>query len=239
MKENFNKKLFEFMSEKDFVTTKEIYELFPEMNSQTVSWHLHKLLKSGDIAQLAHGCYSLKQKSISQRSELLSNQAKSAFNILKTAGFDFYISGLDALKANGLNVTGNYPVLICTTKERMKDVQLELMRESDFAITENDISFSNNDKLSDRIQYYILGSKAFELSSDNVALKEKAFVDLYYAITRLGYPVAVTNLPRILSVIKPNEYKFKASTRDKGVGDELNFLLSYDRQFVKAFADLL
>lgn len=241
MSEDFRKVLIENLNKTDFLATREIYDLFPEMNSQTVSWHLHKMLKEGEIVQASHGMYAigLRKNETGFDSNNLSTFSKTAFDILTNSGFEFYLSGLDSLKINGFNINGDFPVIICADKSRIKDIQLELMRESDLAVTENDYVFSDENSITNKAKYYVLSTKAFELSSNNIALKEKAFIDLYYAITRMNYPVAISNLPRILSMIKPNEFKFKTSTRDRGLSDELNFLLNYDRQFIKAFSELL
>jgi hypothetical protein len=121
----------------------------------------------------------------------------------------------------------------------MKDVQLLLMREFDLAITEEESNILNMGKLKSRIQFVILGSSNFALQSDGFAFPEKAFVDLYYAVTRLEYPLPVKELPHVLSLITPNMYRFRHATKDRGLSSELNFLISYNREFIKAFSDFI
>lgn len=241
MAENFESRITKLLNENQTLTTKEIYSLFPEMNTQTVSWHLHKQMIKGNIIQASHGVYVLPKSKLNDESRInkLPQMSLSAYEILSKAGYNFYLSGLDTLNGLGFSVSGNYPVIICTEKNRVKDVQMKLMREFDVAITEDDYSLLDNASLRKRIQFVILSTDAFELSKGHFALPEKAFVDLYYVISRLDYPVPVKELPHVLSLIKPNLYKFKMATKDRKVSDELNFLMHYNREFVKALADYL
>lgn len=241
MAESFESRITKLLNENQTLTTKEIYSLFPEMNSQTVSWHLHKQMVKGNIVQASHGVYVLPKTKLNDETRIskLPQLSLSAFDILSKAGYNFYLSGLDTLNGLGFSVSGNYPVIVCTEKSRVKDVQLLLMREFDVAISEYDYSVLDNVSLRKRTQFVVLGTDAFELSKGHFALPEKAFVDLYYAISRLDYPVPVKELPHVLSLIKPNLYKFKMATKDRKVSDELNFLMHYNREFVKALADYL
>lgn len=241
MMENFESKITKYLEENQTLTTKEIYSLFPDMNTQTVSWHLHKQMVKGNIVQASHGVYVLPKSKLNDEARInkLPKLSLGAYELLNKSGYKFYLSGLDTLNGLGFSVSGDYPVIICTEKSRIKDVQMQLMREFDFAITEDDYTLLDNPSLRKKIQFVILSTDAFELSKGNFALPEKAFVDLYYAISRLGYPVPVKELPHVLSLIKPNVYKFKLSTKDRKLSDELNFLMHYNREFVKALANYL
>jgi len=241
MAENFESKITKLLNENQTLSTKEIYSLFPDMNTQTVSWHLHKQVIKGNIVQASHGVYVLPKTKLNDESRIskLPKLSLAAFEILNKAGYNFYLSGLDTLNGLGFSVSGNYPAIICTEKSRVKDVQLALMREFDVCITEDEYSLLDNANLRKRIQFVVLSTDAFELSKGHFALPEKAFVDLYYVISRFDYPVPVKELPHVLSLIKPNLYKFKLATKDRKVSDELNFLMHYNREFVKALADFL
>ena len=241
MSNDFKKVLLESLAQNNIMATKEIYALFPEMNTQTVSWHLHKLLKLGTIVQVSHGCYSIVKDDEfdSQRLSSLQESSGAAYRIIQDLGFKFYLSGLDALTGQGFYAREGYPVIICVEKGREKDVQLELMRQRDFAIIENEVELLNNSVMKNNIQFYILTSTSQELSEKHFACPEKAFVDLYYCITHLDYPIAVQTLPHILARFKMNPYKFKMATRDRGLSEELNFLTCYNREFLREFANIL
>lgn len=237
MASSFFETLSETFPEGGF-TTQQIYSLFSDMNSKTVSWHIHDELKKGNIEKLGHGVYT-RAKALpcaDERFSCISELSRKCYEFLKLSGYDFYLSGLDCLNGLGFSVEGTYPVLVCARKHQVKDVQLELMRAFDLAITEDELSMLEMDNIRSRIQFVILGSEDFGLQRSGFAFKEKGFVDLYYAVTRMDYPVPVEELPHILGIIGPNRYRFHQATRDRGLSDELNFLLQYNSHFIKSFA---
>ncbi|MCQ2398723.1 MAG: hypothetical protein MJ052_05430 [Sphaerochaetaceae bacterium] len=241
MNSDFGEKIVKLLEEHNSLTTQEIYSLFGDMNAQTVSWHLHKQTAKGNIVQASHGRYCLPVSSLNDRAriEKLPPLSRTAFEILSETDYDFYLSGLDSLNGDVFSVNSTYPVIICTSPQRIKDVQLELMRQSDFAITEDEVSLLSNSNLIIRIQYVLLKSSAMDLSKDCFALPEKAFVDLYYCVTRLDYPIDMSELPHILSLLKPNPFRFRTATKDRGLSDELNFLLCYSAGFIRNLAKYL
>ncbi len=229
------------LKEKGSLSTQEVYALFPSMNRSTVSWHLHDELEKGSVAKKGHGRYVIAM-GIPQQDERFSNipdLSRRAYALLKESGYEFYLSGLDCLNGLGLKVDGAYPVIVCTRAKDVKNVQLELMRAMDLAVTEDELQLLSDELLKRRIQFVVLSSDDFRLQKQGFAFQEKAFVDLYYAATRLEYPLPVAELPHILSIIKPNPYRFRLATRDRRLSDELNFLLSYDRGFLKEFIKYL
>ena len=241
MANEFRKKLTEALSDGKTLSTRDVYALFPEMNEKTVSWHLHEELGKGFVEKLGHGRYRL-SASTPMDFERLSNipqLSRDAYSCLSSSGFDFYLSGLDCMNGIGFKVEGSYPVILCTRKQSLKDVQLLLMREFDLAITEEESNILGMGKLRNRIQFVILSSSNFALQSDRFAFPEKAFVDLYFAVTRMEYPLPVKELPHVLSLIRPNLYRFRNATKDRGLSNELNFLISYNRDFIKAFSDFI
>lgn len=241
MANEFRKKLIDALSNVKSLSTREIYDLFSDMNQSTVSWHLHEELGKGFVEKCGHGSYRLSSTTPDDRERLskIPNLSTAAFACLKDSGYDFYLSGLDCMNGIGFKVDGSYPVILCTRKHSIKDVQLLLMREFDLAITEDESNLLGMGRLKSRIQFVILSSSNFALQSDGFAFPEKAFVDLYYAVTRMEYPLPVRELPHVLSLIKPNLYRFRNATKDRGLSSELNFLISYNRDFVKAFAEFI
>ena len=237
----FRDKIVSALREKGSLTTQEIYALFPDMNPNTVSWHLHEELGKGSLVRKAHGTYVLSSW-IPMQEERFGNipdLSRKAHEALEKSGFEFYLSGLDCMNGLGFKVDGSYPVIVCTKTHLVKDVQLFLMREFDLAITENEFNLLDDPSVRSRIQFVVLSTSDFALQKDGFAYAEKGFVDLYYAVTRLEYPLPVSELPHVLSLIKPNAFRFRRATKDRGLSNELNFLLSYNRDFVKAFAEFL
>lgn len=237
----FLKTLERALVSRQSLSTQDIYALFPSMNQKTVSWHLHKELQRGNVQKLSHGKYAL-SSSVSKTcnsDERISELGRQCYEALLETGYEFYISGLDCLTGHGFSVDGSFPIIVCTTPERVKDVQLEIMRRYDLAITEDELSMLEMKNIRSRIQFVILSSSDFKLQKSHYAFKEKAFVDLYYCVTRMDYPVPVEELPHILGLIEPERYRFLQSTKDRGLSNELNFLLNYNSHFIKAFAEYI
>ncbi|MCF0238180.1 MAG: hypothetical protein HUK24_06230, partial [Sphaerochaetaceae bacterium] len=59
METEFEKTLISLFNNNNTLSTKEIYSLFNQYNSQTVSWHLHKATAKGLLKKVGHGFYSL------------------------------------------------------------------------------------------------------------------------------------------------------------------------------------
>ena len=239
--ESFKESLLSYLMMNGRLTTQEIYALFPDMNHKTVSWHLNQELMKGNVKKAGHGVYEIGSHipEKEERQSHIPDLSKAVYECLLQSGYNFYLSGLDCMNGLGFKVDGQYPIIICTKKDCMKDVQLLLMREFDLAITEEEKDLLSEEGLKRRIQFVILKSNDFALQKEHFAFKEKAFVDLYYTVTRLEYPLDVSELPHVLSLISPNAYRFRRATKDRGLGSELNFLLSYNKDFVKALSDYL
>lgn len=240
MTEDFLTKITQLLKEHKTLTTQEIYAYFPDQNQKTVSWHLHRQLVRGNIVQASHGSYVLppEKYNIDDSVRVLPERSIRVYEALADLNYKFYLTGLDALNGLGFAINGNYPVIVCAEKHRVKDIQLELMRLFDFAATEEDY-VRLEPELRNRIHFLVLASDAFELSNEHFALPEKAFVDLYYAVTRMDYPVPVKDLPHILSLIKPNQFRFRMATKDRHLGDELNFLVNLNREFIKELVEYI
>ena len=237
---DFRKKLCSELEKRGAMTTVEIYSLFSGQNPKTVAWHLHEELVKGHVARRSHGIYVLPSgiPKSDERQTNIPDLSRAAYAVLRESGFDFYLSGLDGLNGLSFSVDGNYPVIVCTKRGNVKDIQLLLMRHFDLAATEEDF-FNFDDVAKRRIQFLVLSSDDFSLQREDFAFAEKAFVDLYYAVTRLEYPLSVSELPHVLSLLTPNAYRFRRATKDRGLSDELNFLLSYNREFVKGLGEYI
>lgn len=241
MAKEFQKRLSFILKEKGSMTTQEIYSYFSDMNSKTVSWHLYNCLNEGLVNRSSHGKYTL-SSSIPQVDERLSHiPARNCmlFDFMCQTGFDFYMTGLDCMNGMGFDVSGNYPVLFCCRKNEIKDVQIETMRHLDLTLTEYDTQMLSDEKLKRKIQFVLLGTNDFSLQKGHFAFLEKAFVDLYFAATRLDYPIPIGELPHILSLIDINPYRFKRATKDRNISHELDFLLNYNKEFIKALSNFI
>ncbi len=241
MIKEFEERLIGLLQEKGPLSTVQIYDAFAPMNSKTVSWHLFDCIKQGIVDRSSHGLYVLSSSlpEIQERFENISSYGKKVYDFLSSTGFDFYFSGMDCLNGLGVWTQGTLPLIICTKKTDVKDVQLELMRQFDLPLIESETAMLADENIKSLIKIVILSSNDFTLQKGHFAVVEKAFVDLYFAVTRLEYPIPVEELPHLLSLFKLNPYRFKKATKDRHLSSELDFLLSYDRNFLKALVNYL
>ena len=242
MVREFEEELIALLKERGSLATVEIYDAFPQMNKATIAWHLHDCVKQGLVRRIGpgggRGKYLLVENRIASDEKLksLNEYKKRVFDFLCSLGYPFYVSGFDALEFN----LDCFPVIICADKNNTSTIQFELMKNFDFAITSSD-RIEKRDKQANmkRFVFYILEAKDFNLQVEHFAIKEKAFVDLYYAVTRLNYPFPVEELPYLLGKLNPNERRFHFATKDMKLAHELDFLLSYNKDFLKAFVGCL
>lgn len=241
MAKEFEAKLVQLLQQKGSLATVQIYEEFSDMNPKTVSWHLYDCIKQGLVDRSNHGLYVLSASlpETKERFENISSYGKEIYDYLCSTGYEFYLSGMDCLNGHGVWLQGSLPVIVCTPKAMVKDVQLELMRHFDVTLIEQETAMLSDEKVRNLIKIIVLSSEDFSLQKGHFAVVEKAFVDLYYVVTRMDYPIAVEELPHILSLFKLKALRFKRATKDRHLSSELDFLLNYNKRFLKAFVDYL
>ena len=80
---------------------------------------------------------------------------------------------------------------------------------------------------------FMIKGKDFSLAINGMAIKEKGFVDLYYAMTRFEYIVSVPGLSRIYKSMMRNEavtvFKMKKAAKDRGIENEIEWLLDLEK----------
>jgi hypothetical protein len=89
----------------------------------------------------------------------------------------------------------------------------------------------------------LYGKNYVSLSSEGIAYPEKGFVDLYYAATRMKYPISPQELSRIFdSLVGDRDFsriRMLDAAKDTGITDEIKWLLEIAkmpdlaRQFAK------
>lgn len=234
--EKFLNELSKHMKKSEELSLKMIYSLFPEMNKKTISWRLYSFVQKGMIFNTGHGIYSLKsnnEDNLSAGYEYLQRKSKEIYDILTEYGYDFYITGMDALVGEILHIPQNYPVLIVIEESGIKEIQ-EVLNEKDMIVlTEKDRGLLDKKILRNKVDVILLIGKDFSLATDNISQKEKGFIDLYYAVTRLEYAVSVPELSRIYQSLKRNNAitmaKIKKAAKDRGIYVEINWLIEMNK----------
>jgi hypothetical protein len=137
-----------------------------------------------------------------------------------------------------LHMPENYPVLIIVEESGMKEIQ-EILNEKEWIVfTEKDRNIIDKLILTNRIDVILLKGKDFTFSVDNISQKEKGFVDLYYAVTRMEYGVSIPELSQIFQNLQRNnaivKSKMKNAARDRGIAVEINWLIELCKASEKA-----
>lgn len=213
------------------LSVEKIYSLFSEVNPKTVLWRLHKLVQQGKLYRTGRGNYSIRRReeNIALGYDYLQNQSKEIYDIASEFGYNFYITGLDALTGELVHIPERYVTLLVIEKAGMEEIQEVLNNKGYFAILENDRETVNKKLLQNKIDVIILSGKNFELEKDRIAIKEKGFIDLYFAVTRLDYAISIQELSRIYENMQRNatftKLRLRQSAKDRGLTTEINWLL--------------
>lgn len=208
----------------------EVQQIFPEMKKSTLYWNLSKLAEHGYIKRVRNGMYSFNEWR-GKKGIFLSRSAEYVKDFLDEMGFDYYISGLDILAKYMQHVPEQYPVIVFVEKEAKENVRDNLSFKGIEVIEpllikrmyENSV-FSGNDSM----QVIIYTTENFQYSEDGLAIAEKAFVDLFYAVTRNEYPLPLQELVRIYQ----NLTRLGNIDRKKLVNIAARRSLQYDIRFI-------
>lgn len=239
--ENKAEILRKYLGEKDSFTISDMEEILQEKKS-TLNWSAWNLYSHGHIQRLGKGLYSF--KGVPDKENLrpiLSVLAEKTYKVLIESGYEFFISGLDVLSIFMLHVPERYPVLVFADKYSMDDV-LEHLRANNI----NAIDYSKvrrYPEISDLVRMgdiVLLGiTREFSYAENGIASFEKAFVDLYYEVTRKKYPLPLQELVRIYSNLKrrtglDGKRLVKIASR-RSLQRDIRFILESGSINVKAF----
>jgi hypothetical protein len=216
------------------ISLKKIYALFPDVNRKTISWRLHRLVQEGKLARTGHGYYSMqvREKNKAAGYDYMQKKSRMIYDNLNDYGYNFYISGMDSLVGEILHIPESYPTIVVLEEAGIKEIQ-ELLNQRNLIIaTEEDISLIEELNLRNRLDVVLLKGKDFSLSSDHIAYKEKGFIDLYFAVTRMGYSIPVSEISRIYQSLVRNKSIAKGrmlnAAKDRGITSEIKWLVDLD-----------
>lgn len=233
--EKFYKVLTTHMQESGELSVKKIYSLFPETNPKTVSWRLYSLVQQGKLHKTGHGYYALTKMNEHNAAgyDYLQKKSQRVYDIVIDYGYNFYITGLDSLTGEVLHIPEKYPVLLVIEEAGIKEIQETLSGRELIVLTEKERNIMENTTIRNKIDIIILKGKDFSLSVDHIAQKEKGFVDLYYAVTRMEYGVSIPELSRIYQSMQRNKSitmtKIKNAARDRGISTEISWLIELSK----------
>ena len=177
----------------------DIEKLFPNMKSSTIYWLVSKLVSNGYLIRQRKGMYSINEWK-DKRKVSITGEAKRLCNILSESGFDFYISGIDILSAYLHHIPENYPIIIFVNKSSKEEIAELCKRNNYIVMYQKQFKEQYESNIYSGIkeaQVLVYLTENFDFAENSVASLEKAFIDLYFAITRNNYPLSLQELVRI------------------------------------------
>lgn len=187
------------MSEQPSFFFEDIAGLFPDMKASSLYWLVSKLVSNGYLIRQRKGRYSINEWK-EKRKVSITGEAKRLYNLLIESGFDFYISGLDVLSAYLHHIPEQYPIVLFVNKHSKEEVT-ELCKNNNYIVLyqkqfkEQYESNVYSGVKETQILTYL--TENFDFSEKGIASLEKAFIDLYYSVTRNDYPISLQELARI------------------------------------------
>ena len=121
-------------------------------------------------------------------------------DILDESGFEYFVSGLDVLQRFMQHVPEQYPMILFVEKTAHEEMVNYLLDGGFNVVKPSEIRQQYEDAVlsgSDKKQIVVYDTENFDYETDGIATIEKAFVDLYFSITRNGYPLSLQELVRV------------------------------------------
>jgi len=222
-------------------TISDMEEILQEKKS-TLNWTAWNLNKQGHILRLGKGLYSFEAVPGGVRPPSIpSVLAAKTHNALLASGYEFFLSGLDILSIFMTQVPQRHPPLVFVDKYSLGDVS-EYLRADNI----NTIDYSKVRHYPEISDFMLIGdivllaiTREFSYSENGMASFEKAFVDLYYEVTRKKYPLPLPELVRIFNSMKrrirlDEKRMIKIASR-RSLQRDIRFILEYGSINPQAF----
>ena len=211
------------------IIVSDISALFPELEKSSIYWTISKLVSEGYLKRVRNGVYSLNE--IKGKSAIfLSETARKVGDILDAEGYDYYFSGIDVVVNFMQHIPEEYPIMLFVEKSSEMDV-IKMLKENKVTM----VKANAVKELDDNYVYTIMRPKViiyltdnFNYADNNIAFIEKAFIDLFYAITRNYYPMSLQELGRTYS----NMMRLGAIDQKKMITMSYKRNLQYDIRYI-------
>lgn len=169
-----------------------------QMPKSSIYWYLSKMVELGQINRVSKGKYAI-HLNYNNDSILNSGVAAKIHGVLQESGFRFYISGIDVLQKHMQHIPDAYPIMLYVDKFSRDEIEDILLQQNITVISAKELTnrstISNLSRLGAVVLIYATSN--FKFSQNGYATIEKAYVDLYFEITRRGYPLSLQELARI------------------------------------------
>lgn len=193
------KSIEENLKEQAAFYMEDVQALFPNIKQATIYWNLSKLVEAGYLKRVRQGVYAFNEWK-GKTKITLTDDVKKVQTLLDESGFEYFVSGLDILQRFMQHVPEQYPMILFAEKTAHEEIVSNLLNGDFYVIKPSEIQqqyeyaiLTGNEKK----QIIIYDTENFDYENDGVATIEKAFIDLYYSITRNGYPMSLQELVRV------------------------------------------
>lgn len=177
----------------------DVQAIFPDMKQSSIYWNLSKLVEAGYLKRVRTGVYAFNEWKGKTKIPLTDN-IRNVQKILDESGFEYYVSGLDVLQRFMQHVPEQYPMILFVEKEAHEEMAKYLQDGGFSVVKPSEIQQQYEDLVlagTEKNQIVLYDTENFDYEKDGIATIEKAFVDLYYSITRNGYPLSLQELARV------------------------------------------
>lgn len=177
----------------------DVQAIFPDMKQSSIYWNLSKMVEAGYLKRVRTGVYAFNEWK-GKTKIALTEDIKRVQEILDESGFGYFISGLDVLQRFMQHVPEQYPMLLFVEKSAHDEI-INYLLDGGFAVVKpSRIRQQYEDAILagiEKKQIIVYDTENFDYENDGIAIIEKAFVDLYFSITRNGYPLSLQELVRV------------------------------------------
>lgn len=177
----------------------DVQAIFPDMKQSSIYWNLSKMVEAGYLKRVRTGVYAFNEWK-GKTKIALTEDIKRVQEILDESGFGYFISGLDVLQRFMQHVPEQYPMLLFVEKSAHDEI-INYLLDGGFAVVKpSGIRQQYEDAILagiEKKQIIVYDTENFDYENDGIAIIEKAFVDLYFSITRNGYPLSLQELVRV------------------------------------------
>jgi predicted transcriptional regulator of viral defense system len=177
----------------------DVQAIFPDMKKSSIYWNLSKMVEAGYLKRVRTGVYAFNEWK-GKTGIALTEDIKKVQEVLDESGFEYFISGLDVLQRFMQHVPEQYPMILFVEKYAHNEI-INYLIDGGFAVVKPaEIRKQYEDAVIagiDKKQVIVYDTENFDYENDGIATIEKAFVDLYFSITRNGYPLSLQELVRV------------------------------------------
>jgi predicted transcriptional regulator of viral defense system len=177
----------------------DVQAIFPDMKKSSIYWNLSKMVEAGYLKRVRTGVYAFNEWKGKTRIAL-TEDIKKVQEVLDESGFEYFVSGLDVLQRFMQHVPEQYPMILFVEKYAHNEM-INYLVDGGFAVVKPaEVRKQYEDAVIagiDKKQVIVYDTENFDYEKDGIATIEKAFVDLYFSITRNGYPLSLQELVRV------------------------------------------